>query len=194
MRWTLCATLFLIACKKAPIDSGPTGPVGINHPDLACAEGTIGLGAAPPDGMEVYCARVFEDGRIVRQGPSIQWHSASRRAGTGVWLDGKRSGAWQTWHANGAAHEQGTYIGGMKEGPWIAFHTNSERASEGEFVGGKENGAWTFWSEDGLTRTEGVYNLGNREGKWIDYGPDDKPVRERNYRNGRLINQREYDN
>lgn len=195
MRWTLLAALTLAgACKKAPVDTGPKGPQGISHPDLACAEGTIGLGAAPPDGLEVYCARVFEDGRTVRQGPSIQWHGASRRAAIGSWMDGKRSGNWQTWHPNGSAHEQGNYIAGVREGIWIAFHASGERASEGEYVNGKEHGRWVYWSDDGLTRTEGNFDLGLREGTWLDHGPDDKPVRERKYRNGRLINQREIEN
>ncbi|MCB9675356.1 MAG: hypothetical protein H6737_09585 [Alphaproteobacteria bacterium] len=196
-----CAALLALAlltlapaCKKAAIDTGPKAPVGISHPDLPCSEGTIGLGTPPPDGLEIYCALWFPDGKVVRMGPAIEWHSAARKKAQGSYADDKRTGPWQYWHPNGVIAEQGSFIAGNKEGPWVAFHENGERASEGEFIGGKEVGAWTFWSEDGLTRTEGKYDsYGLREGTWVDHSADDKPLRERKYRNGRLINQREYD-
>ncbi|MEZ4320151.1 MAG: hypothetical protein R3F61_21910 [Myxococcota bacterium] len=193
--FVLAALTLAAGCKKPAVDTGPKGPVGITHPELPCAEGTIGLGAPPPEGNEIYCARVYPDGKITRQGPAIEWYSASRKKAQGAYMEDKKSGPWQVWHPNGAVQEQGSYVAGNKEGPWVAFHANGERASEGEFIGGNEAGTWTFWSEDGLTRTEGKYdNFGQRTGTWVDHSADDKPLRERNYRNGRLINQREYDN
>ncbi len=190
----LLVALAVVGCKKAPVDTGPAQPVGIQHPELPCAEGTIGLGAPPPEGNEIYCARVFPDGTTTRQGPAIEWHSATRKKAQGTYMADRKSGPWQMWHPNGAVEAQGSFVAGKKEGRWVTFHTNGERASEGEFIADQPIGMWTYWSDDGLTRTEGKYdNYGNREGKWIDYGADDTPLRERNYRNGRLTNQREYE-
>jgi len=196
MRWTalLLLSLTVLGCKKNAIDTGPRGPVGITHPDLPCAEGTIGLGTPPPEGLEIHCARVHPDGKIIWQGPAIEWHSPSRKKAQGSYVDGKKSGPWQMWHPNNSIMEQGSYIAGNKEGPWVAFHSNGERASEGEYIAGYKVGPWVFWSEDGLTRTEGSFdNYGKRTGIWVDHGADDTPLRERKYRDGRLIFQREID-
>lgn len=195
MRWIPAVSLLIlaVACKKAAVDTGPQMPVGIQHPDLPCTNGTIGMGEPPPAGTEIYCARVYPDGRIQRQGPAIMWHSPSRRKAQGAFLDDRKSGAWQMWHPNGAVAGQGSFVADNKEGAWVEFHGNGERASEGDYVGGKETGKWMYWSEDGLTRTEGKYDAyGKRQDSWIDYGADDQPIRERIYRNGRLVNQREY--
>ena len=74
---------------------------------------------------------------------------------------------------------------------WTSYHPSGDRASEGQMVDGKENGRWTYWNNETLSRTEGEYILGDRDGIWMDFGPDDRPLRERTYRAGRLVSQRE---
>lgn len=193
MRWMLLvAVIGLAGCKKQVVDNGPKQPVGINHPDLDCPPGSIGLGAAPPNGLEIYCARVDPyTNAVTRQGPAITWHSATRRASTGAYSEGKKNGQWVYWAPTGTPEAQGSYSGDKKDGLWTTFHPTGEKASEGSYVGGREEGRWTFWAEDGLSRSEGMYEYGGRVGKWIDFDADGKPVRERTYRNGRLVTQRE---
>lgn len=192
MRWMLVLAVAVSGCKKQVVDTGPAGPVGINHPDLDCPTGTIGMGAPPPNGREIHCARVDPyTSTATRQGPAIGWHSPTRRAFTGSYVDGRKNGAWVYWSPAGTPEKQGNYVNDKQDGLWLTFHPNGEKASEGTFVSGREEGRWTFWSEDGLTRSTGSYELGGRVGTWMDYGPDDEPTRERTYRRGRLVTQRE---
>ncbi len=193
MRWMLIAAIIgLSGCKKRVDPSPAQGPVGIDHPDLDCPTGTIGLGEPPPDGTMIYCAKVDPYTQaITKHGPSITWHSPTRRAATGAYANGKKSGPWTYWSPTGALDRKGSYANGKKDGLWVSFHPNGQKKSEGTYVADREEGTWTFWSEDGTTRTEGKFAFGKRVGVWIDYDADGKPLRERTYRNGRLAAQRE---
>ena len=186
----LAAFLFLTGCPPKPVTvTGPGWPVG--HPDLQCPAGTAPNGYAPPHGWEVWCEKPLPNGTSLREGPSLTWHANEQRKAEGSYADGRQNGPWLYWFPTGTPESQGSFAMGAKEGVWTTFQANGERSSEGQFVSGAEHGPWTFWNADVLTRTEGSYVLGNRDGVWLDYGPDDKPVRERIYREGRMITMRE---
>jgi hypothetical protein len=193
MRFVLTMALVGAAgCKKQVVDTGPKMPVGITHPDLDCPPGTIGMGAAPPTGTEVYCARVDPyTNTVTRQGPSITWHSGTRRASTGAYNENRKNGQWTYWSPRGTLEQQGSYTADRKDGLWTTFHVNGEKASEGNYVSDREEGNWTFWGEDGLSYSRGEYRYGGRIGKWIDYDADGNALRERTYRNGSIVTQRE---
>lgn len=179
----------LLGCPKKPAqvddDAGPL------HPDLVCPDDTIGVGAGPPVGTEVWCHKGLPSGRWVRQGPVIKWHANGQRAWEGEFSDDRRTGAWNFWYPTGIQEKQGSFVNGSEEGLWTTFHPSGDRASEGQMVDGREHGPWSYWSEDGATRTEGAWILGERDGIWLDYGTDNVAVRERVYRTGRLTTQRE---
>lgn len=188
--WAMLAVAITLAgCPKttAPVAVGP--PQG--HPDLACPPGTVPAGFGPPNGIEAFCQKQRPDAVWVRQGPAIEWHTNEQRASEGSYVDGKRDGPWLFWYPTGSAEKQGTYSRGVEEGVWTEYHVNGDRKSEGQWVDGKQHGHWTFWNSDSLTRTEGNFVLGEKDGTWIDVGTDEQPIRERLYRQGRLISQRE---
>ena len=187
----LLALALLGACAKPPPPVAAPVDRGIQHPDLPCAEGTVGRGAAPPAGTEIFCARVDSSGTVTRQGPVIAWHSASRRAYAGAYADDQKAGRWTYWHVSGALDEEGSYSADKKDGAWVMYHPNGRKAAEGSFVAGKEEGPWVFYNEDHSRISRGTYVAGGRDGLWIDYDPQDRPVRERSYRNGRVVTQRE---
>jgi antitoxin component YwqK of YwqJK toxin-antitoxin module len=190
MRRLAWATLFLLACaKKAP--EAPTAAGGPNYPDLKCATGTAPAGLAPPQGFEVWCQSVLPSGEPQREGPSIAWHPNEQRSAEGAWSVGRRTGTWQYWYPNGQLEKTGSYTNGVEDGVWVSYHENGQRMSEGQMIGGKESGAWSYWTEDGQTRTDGQWRLGLRDGVWTDFAPGDVPVREKIWRDGRLITQRE---
>lgn len=192
MRACAMVTAFFVLAGCPPKPGAATGPeLPVGHPDLKCPAGTAAAGYAPPNGWEVWCEKFLADGTEVREGPSISWHPNEQRKAEGSWADGKQHGPWLYWFPTGTPESQGSFAMGNKEGVWTTFQSNGERASEGQFVSGAEHGPWVYWNTDALTRTEGSYVLGNRDGIWRDYGPDDKPVRERVYRDGRMITMRE---
>ena len=173
--------------KPAPAAAVPAA----GHPDLQCPPGTSPAGRGPPEGTEAWCQVRLPGGEARRAGPRITWHANGQRSAAGWYQAGKRHGTWQFWHASGTPAKQGSYTQGLEDGPWTTYHPDGTRAAMGGYVGGEEHGPWIFWDPGTLTRTEGSYELGERTGRWVDVGPDGRPVRERIYRRGRLVNQRE---
>ncbi|MBA2319811.1 MAG: hypothetical protein H0V89_01540 [Deltaproteobacteria bacterium] len=187
-RWLL---LLATGCAKNPSTAGLEASGASPHPDLVCAPTTIPAGLAPPQGSEVWCQVALPTGTYQRQGPSIAWHANEQRSAEGGWSTGKRSGSWQFWYATGEVERTGTYVNGVEDGVWVSYHPNGERAAEGQMVDGKENGEWTYWSEDGATHTVGRWSLGLRDGTWVDYTPNETALREKVFRDGRMVSQKE---
>jgi hypothetical protein len=186
----LLAVLAVVGCKKpVPPPQPEPEPVPL-HPDLICPTGTEATGAPPPAGREVWCNKALPTGKSMKQGPMITWHSNEQKASSGEFNADRESGPWLYWYPTGLPEMQGTFTSGVKNGVWTTFHPNGDRQSEGEYVDGREHGAWVYWTEQ-LTRIEGVWVLGLRDAIWLDYSPEDVAVRERVYRSGRLVSQRE---
>ncbi len=181
--------LLLTGCKK-PIEPLPEPERVPVHPDLHCPEGTIDTGAAPPVGQEVWCQKQLPSMRYVRHGPSIAWHTNEQRQSTGDYHEGKPHGSWLYWYATSTPEKQGAYTKGLKNGVWTEFHITGDRKSEGEYVEDEEHGPWMYWTEEKV-RIEGAFIMGQQDGVWLDYSTEDVAVRERVYRNGRLVSQRE---
>jgi len=189
MAIVMAAALLMGCPPKAPPQS--TANPGPAYSEITCPLGTVVAGYAPPTGSEVWCQRPNLDGTFTRHGPAITWHGNGEKASEGSYREGKSDGPWLYWYPTATPERQGSYALGKPEGVWTSYHPNGERASEGQMVDGKEHGRWTYWNAETLTRIEGEYILGDRDGVWMDFGPDDRPVRERIYRTGRLVSQRE---
>ncbi len=186
--WLL--VLGLVGCVKrgdAVVDAGP--PKG--HPDLQCPPGALPEGYGPPTGTSVWCVLALPDGRRVKEGPTIEWHANGARSLDGRFAQDQRVGEWVTFHPTGTPETRGGYTANRKEGVWTTWAATGEKIAEGPFVNGVEHGGWTFWNTDTLTRIEGSFVLGAKDGRWLDYSPEGKPTRERIFREGRLITQRE---
>lgn len=191
MRWTIWAmSALLVGCPPKPPPTSNSG-APVTFTEFTCPPGTLLAGAAPPAGLEVWCTRPMPDGTTVRNGPAIEWHGNGAKLSQGAYLHDKRDGPWLFWYPTGTPEKQGSYSNGRENGVWTSYFATGDRASEGQMIDGKENGRWTYWNNDTLTRTEGDFILGAREGVWLDFGPDDRPVRERTYRSGRLVSQRD---
>ncbi len=184
----LSVLVSVAGCKKKEIVEPEPEPVQV-HPDLFCADGTEGAGAPPPAGQEVWCQRSLPTGKWLRHGPAIEWHTNEERRATGDYYQGEKNGPWLYWFPTGTPERQGNYAHGVKNGVWTEFHVSGDRKSEGEFVEGREHGPWLYWEGD--LRIEGAYIMGAPDGTWLEYNRDDIAVRERIYRSGRLVSQRE---
>jgi antitoxin component YwqK of YwqJK toxin-antitoxin module len=163
----------------------------MGHPELVCPTGTRPTGYPPPAGREVWCERPTPSGATVREGPSIAWHDNEARKAEGAFVDGKPNGPWVTYYATGGPQTQGSYTMGVKDGAWTTYHANGSKASSGTFVDGAEHGWWQYWDEASTWRTEGNYVFGQKDGMWLEYGGGEHPVREREFREGRMVTVRE---
>jgi hypothetical protein len=192
VRWL---ALCLMGCpRKTEIPPPPPAPMG--HPELVCPAGTRPVGYPPPMGLEVWCERPGPlaggaSSATVREGPSIAWHPNEARKAEGSYVDGKPNGPWVTYYATGGPEAQGSYKMGVPDGPWTTYHPNGSKASSGSYVDGAEHGFWQYWDEAATWRTEGSYLFGQKDGTWLEYGGGEYPIREREFRGGRMVTVRE---
>ncbi|NIU63802.1 MAG: hypothetical protein GWN66_25665, partial [Pseudomonas stutzeri] len=86
--------------------------------ELSCPDGTRKMGAAPPKGLEQYCAIVAEDGSEVFHGPSRTWYRPGTKESEGAFKNGKPHGLWFVWHPDGTPEAKGRFENGEKQGEW----------------------------------------------------------------------------
>ena len=165
-------------------------PVQI-HPDLHCPDGTHGEGFPPPEGVLVYCVLDGNPGITIKHGPSIEWYASGQKKASGEYASNQRLGDWVFWYESGIIERQGGFKNDVEEGRWVEFHPSGMQSAEGARVNGRESGRWIYWADGDNTRTEGNWSNGQQDGTWTAYAPDGTPLRQRIFRLGRLINQRE---
>jgi len=76
---------------------------------------------------------------------------------------------------------------GRRTGAWTFFHANGKKSAEGEYSDGLENGQWTFWDEDGQKIAAGAYLAGLKDGKWTDWDSSGKQLSEHLFKNGQEV-------
>ncbi len=159
---------------------------------LGCPEGTREVGAKPPMGFEMWCSRTDVTGQAQRHGPSWMWWPDGRLRSTGSFLEGKRTGHWWFWTSEGTLDREGLFLDGVEEGYWLIYRPDGTISSEGTMRNGGRDGMWVTYDDATGRPQEGLWTLGEKDGVWIEYRDDDTPFRERVFRDGRLINQREF--
>jgi hypothetical protein len=89
--------------------------------------------------------------------------------------------------AKPAVAPRGEMKDGKRSGVWTFFHAQGRKSAEGEYSDGLKNGKWTFWDEAGNKIAEGGYLAGQKDGKWTEWGSDGKQVSEHMFKNGQEI-------
>lgn len=186
----LMAVLCLGGCPKT--NGVPTGPEEdpIVYDGLECPENTRAVGGAPPVGTQVWCNLTLANGTQVRHGPSFMWHANGQLAAQGQYAEDGRDGDWKFYSARGTMEMQGSYLFGKEDGEWIYYHPSGEKSESGRFVNGGRNGEWSYWNSAGI-ESKGTWVDGKREGTWVELDHNGDPLRERTYRDGRVIEQKE---
>ncbi|HUU01469.1 MAG TPA: hypothetical protein VM425_08530 [Myxococcota bacterium] len=86
-----------------------------------------------------------------------------------------------------AVPPRGEMKDGRQTGAWTFFHANGKKSAEGEYSDGLKNGQWTFWDEAGQKIAEGAYLKGRKDGKWTDWDEQGKQLSERLFKNGQEV-------
>jgi hypothetical protein len=159
------------------------------YADLACAEERYG-GAPPPTSQEVFCV-ADHLGSPVRSGDAIRYYPTGEVLARGRYVNNEAVGEWTFWHRDGALKRRETWVAGVANGEWSEYHPNGTMSANGTVQKGQRVGLWTFYDPEGHRFLEGEYTLGKEDGVWREYGPDGAPLRERVYRQGRLLRQSE---
>jgi len=152
------------------------------------------MGAAPPEGLEQYCAIVAEDGSEVFHGPSRTWYGSKRKESEGAFENGKPHGLWFFWHADGSAGAKGRFENGKKQGEWRVYQPVGNRKRRHVYVHFKddiEHGEWKARqvAELGVTpqlyEVEGQYKNGKKSGSWVHYDKNGDRDEEIEYADGK---------
>ncbi|MBW1686704.1 MAG: toxin-antitoxin system YwqK family antitoxin [Deltaproteobacteria bacterium] len=161
---------------------------------LACPEGTREMGAAPPEGLEQYCAIVAEEGSEVLHGPSRTWYRPGTKESEGAFKNGKLHGLWFVWHADGTADAKGRFVDGKKQGEWRFYEQVGNGKRRHVYVHFKddiEHGEWKARqvAELGVTprlyEVEGHYENGKKSGVWVHYDENGYRDEEVEYAHGK---------
>jgi len=164
--------------------------VPIEYEGFECPAGTVAVGGAPPVGTQIWCNLTLPNGSQVRHGPTFMWHANGTLSAQGHYAEDTRDGAWRFFSSRGTPEREGSYLYGKEDGVWTFYHPGGEKASSGRMVGGGNHGEWTYWDVDGH-ESKGTWIQGQKEGVWVEHNSEGTPIRERTYREGRLIEQKE---
>jgi hypothetical protein len=165
--------------------------VQVEHPELRCPAGTVGTGAPPPRGLAAWCVTVDPLGRVILEGPYVEWHDPDRVAARGQHAADLRSGVWTHYDLAGRPVETGSYEEGAKVGVWQTFWPDGAVRAETTFVHGRESGPYAEWSEDRQTVVVGHWANGERDGAWRVFVAE-RLVSERIYRGGLMISEQRF--
>jgi antitoxin component YwqK of YwqJK toxin-antitoxin module len=172
----------------------------VDSAGLPCPEGTRETGAAPPEGLEQYCAIVAADGSEVLHGPARTWYGSKRKESEGAFENGERHGLWFFWHADTTAAAKGRFEHGKRQGEWRFYEQVGDGKRRHIYVHFKDDVRHGEWkqkhiSESGVTpqlyEVEGHYENGMKSGIWVHYDEYGDPDEEVEYaygkRHGRAI-------
>jgi len=136
----IATALLFAACKSEP----------------PCPPGTKLMGEPPPDGSEVFCAKMV-DGKPVKEGRFTLYSPEGSKMMEGVYHDGKQDGEWTLWYDNGQKASIDHYKNGIQDGAHTGWYTNGKISAMGQFKDGKRDGKWKRWDPNGFKNWEEVY-------------------------------------
>lgn len=185
----MVALLLLSACPRRTEIIDLSNPAAAPKSLLDCPTGTKEYGQMPPGGSEMWCAK---DGATpVRHGPARSWYSDGRPQSAGQYAEGVRTGHWWFWTQEGHVEREGDFLNGAEAGYWTVYRDDGSVSSEGPMKDGGKNGVWVSFDASNGVPQEGLWVDGQKDGVWVEYDAEGKAIRERIFRLGRQISQRE---
>jgi hypothetical protein len=136
---------------------------------FVCPAGTERMGAAPPDGFEVWCERPTEPPERRREGPARAYYDDGGLAREQRFEAGRLVGPFREFHRNGRLARNGTYAAGERDGTWLIFRESGVKEEESEYARGAKHGAFVTYHPDGRKKTEGRFCRDLQCGTWTSW-------------------------
>ena len=118
---------------------------------------------------------------------------ADNKASLNQKLNGKKTGRWIMYYANGNVRSDGHFKAGKKHGPMTLYFPDGTVKSQGTFHEGLYTGKYTSYHENGAPFRTGLYNDiqgnsgdGRKEGVWRQYSPEGVIEWRVTYRRGKI--------
>lgn len=80
-----------------------------------------------------------------------EWDADGRVTYLAEWRDGKGEGVWYYFHPNGVVSERSWVVADIWHGPTEGWHANGQRSFSGAMKDGRKAGPFRYWNEDGST-------------------------------------------
>ena len=116
--------------------------------------------------------------------------------GTEQYKDGKKDGLEIVYfhNTNEYINQEKYYKDGKKDGKWVTYEPDNgfmileENYNKGNRIGLSRS----YFEENGVMSSNGYFKNGEKTGKWTWYHFDGSKMLERNYKDGKLIETKEY--
>ena len=142
---------------------------------------------SPPEGTLKFEDLVYRDGLTYKRSSGVLFTGEVSGSEKGSFKNGKREGAWVSYHDDGQLESKGNYKNGMREGAWVGYWGNGQLKYSGNNTNGKNEGAWVYYYNNGRLSSKGKYKNGEFEGEWIFYHENGQLNYKRSYKNGKEI-------
>ncbi len=129
---------------------------------VRCPDGARLMGAAPPEGQEVWCEKPGPRGHPVKDGPFLLYWPNGTMMLQGYYRDGKQDGVWLRFYANGQRAALDEYHDGVQQGRHLGWYPNGQQSEQGQYSGGMKEGRWRKWDLSGLKNWDEQYHADKR--------------------------------
>ena len=98
----------------------------------------------------------------IADGEFIERHPNGKLKTKGLLKNGKRTGFWIAYHANGSIYSENKYKSGVLNGKTAAYYPNGNVQYMGLYINNEKDDHWFFYREDGSFEKEVVFKNGVR--------------------------------
>lgn len=122
------------------------------------------------DGTKVYEAE-YHQGK--QHGKELQWYATGKKKVELEYVNGEPNGICTEWHRNGKKKSEGNFILGKEDGQHQWWFTNGKLDQEVFYKNGETDGTVKNWYPNGQIKLESNYTMGVKDGastKWFENG------------------------
>ena len=156
--------------ESTPAKKHSPGPAATEQ--LRCPPGAQIVGAPPPKGGSMYCAKRSGFGSEKKEGPFRKWDGTGTLRFEANFFDDQLDGVATSYSPEGEKIELREYKKGIPNGRYIKWGRNGEKVIEGGYANGKKSGYFRYWDKHGTPISEGVLRDDIRTGAWVFFNRD----------------------
>lgn len=100
--------------------------------------------------------------KSITDGEFIEYHPNGILKTKGLLKNGKRTGSWTAYHANGNLYSESKYKAGVLNGKTAAYYPNGNVQYMGLYINNEKDDHWFFYSEDGSFEKDVLFKSGEK--------------------------------
>lgn len=109
------------------------------------------------------------DGKQIGKWKEFYNNDSSTVAHICTFVNGKKTGEFNSFYENGQLNHIGQYVDDLNEGEWKSYYEDGKLQEIRRFDNGKRTGEWISYFDDGKISEIGKYEKGQKTGEWRSY-------------------------